>query len=165
MLEYFTVAWLKTKKIKNMCTYLLGKKQKWDQIYFKIRITCTFYLARCNHGRNGDIKTNKINKKKNVVFISHGVIPVETRGNFFKFCMKRLKIVLSDLILSFFFFFFRTPKFTNTIHPYKTCPALISCIAIRVEDSPITYKNFIQNKKRQNYFTFHFLFFLLSLQN
>ena len=59
----------------------------------------------------------------------------------------------------FFFFFSRTPKFTNTIHPYKTCPALISCIAIRVEDSPITYKNFIQNKKRQNYFTFHFLFF------
>ena len=67
-------------------------------------------------------------------------------------------------LIWFWFFFSRTPNFTNTIHPYKTCPALISCIASRVEDSPITYKIFIQNKKRQNYFTFHFLFLSLSLQ-
>ena len=110
MLEYFTVAWLK-KKIKNMCTYLLGKKQKWDQIYFKIRITCIFIWNAVTTVETESklfkfcIKILKPTKstKKNVVFISHGVITVETRGNFFKFSMKRLKIVLFDLILIFFF--------------------------------------------------------------
>ena len=67
---------------------------------------------------------------------------------------------MSYLIWFWFFCFFpRTPNITNTIHPYTTFSALITCIAIQVEDSPITYKSFIQNKRRQNYFTFHFHFF------